>query len=157
RFDLPRYPRRLGDTFPQDRLSPALPLSAYRRLDRQVVRQLVRPSARRGGAPCHPRQCRDPALPQGLFRAFHLDAAGPAHCIPRSARAPERRRFGRTTMTDGRVPVVIYRDHLLRFSEIWVRSQGEALESFAAHYVGSKRRDDVLMPRDRTYVVSGGG
>ena len=30
----------------------------------------------------------------------------------------------------GRVPVVIYRDHLLRFSEIWVRSQGESLEGF---------------------------
>ena len=60
-------------------------------------------------------------------------------------------------MTDGRVPVVIYRDHLLRFSEIWVRSQGEALESFIAHYVGSKRRDDVPMPEDRTYVVSDGG
>jgi len=59
--------------------------------------------------------------------------------------------------TDGRVPVVIYRDHLLRYSEIWVRSQGEALESFTAHYAGSKRRGDVPMPEDRTYTVSGGG
>jgi glycosyltransferase involved in cell wall biosynthesis len=59
--------------------------------------------------------------------------------------------------TDGRAPVVIYRDHLLRFSEIWVRSQGEALEGFTAHYAGSKRRGDVSMPEERTYTVSGGG
>jgi glycosyltransferase involved in cell wall biosynthesis len=61
------------------------------------------------------------------------------------------------TRSGNRVPVVIYRDHLLRYSEIWVRSQGEALESFAAHYAGSKRRGDVPMPEERTYTVSGGG
>jgi colanic acid/amylovoran biosynthesis glycosyltransferase len=57
----------------------------------------------------------------------------------------------------GRIPVVIYRDHLLRFSEIWVRSQGEALGQFIAHYAGSKRRGDVPMPEERTYTVSDGG
>lgn len=56
----------------------------------------------------------------------------------------------------GRVPVVIYRDHLLRFSEVWVRSQGEALEQYVPYYAGSKRRDDVPMPEERIYVVSGG-
>jgi colanic acid/amylovoran biosynthesis glycosyltransferase len=63
------------------------------------------------------------------------------------------------TMLDaaGRVPVVIYRDHLLRFSEIWVRSQGESLEGFVPYYAGSKRRDDVPMPADRTFLVSAGG
>ena len=54
-------------------------------------------------------------------------------------------------------PILIYRDHLLRHSEIWVRSQGEALESFRAHYAGSKRRGDVEMPRERTFVLSEGG
>jgi glycosyltransferase involved in cell wall biosynthesis len=56
----------------------------------------------------------------------------------------------------GRLPIVVYRDHLLRFSEIWVRSQGEALEQFVAFYAGSKRRGDVTMPDERTYTVSGG-
>ena len=60
-------------------------------------------------------------------------------------------------MSTGRTPVVIYRDHLLRFSEIWVRSQGEALEQFVAHYAGSKRRGDVPMPEERVYTVSNGG
>jgi hypothetical protein len=54
-------------------------------------------------------------------------------------------------------PVLIYRDHLLRYSEIWVRSQGEALRGFRAHYAGSKRRSDVEMPRDRTFLVNDGG
>lgn len=61
------------------------------------------------------------------------------------------------TAPAGRVPVIIYRDHLLRFSEIWVRSQGEALESHLPFYVGSKRRGDVPMPEDRVYTVSDGG
>lgn len=56
-----------------------------------------------------------------------------------------------------RPPVLIYRDHLLRYSEIWVRSQGEALRDFRAHYAGSKRRSDVEMPPDRTFVVNDGG
>jgi glycosyltransferase involved in cell wall biosynthesis len=64
-----------------------------------------------------------------------------------SARAP----------AGGRRPVVIYRDHLLRFSEIWVRSQGEALQDFEPFYAGSKRRDDVQMPADRTFLVNQGG
>jgi colanic acid/amylovoran biosynthesis glycosyltransferase len=65
-----------------------------------------------------------------------------------TAADPERR---------DRVPVVIYRDHLLRFSEVWVRAQGEALEGFVAHYAGSKRRGDVAMPEERTFTVSNGG
>jgi colanic acid/amylovoran biosynthesis glycosyltransferase len=55
-----------------------------------------------------------------------------------------------------RRPVLIYRDHLLRYSEIWVRSQGEALRDFRAFYAGSKRRSDVEMPRERTFCVSDG-
>lgn len=58
---------------------------------------------------------------------------------------------------DGRIPVVVYRDHLLRYSEIWVRSQGEALERFVPYYAGSKRRDDVPMPQARTFALSAGG
>ena len=49
-----------------------------------------------------------------------------------------------------RPPVLIYRDHLLRYSEVWVRSQGEALKDFRAHYAGSKRHGDVEMPPERT-------
>jgi glycosyltransferase involved in cell wall biosynthesis len=56
-----------------------------------------------------------------------------------------------------RQPVLIYRDHLLRYSEIWVRSQGEALRDFRAYYAGSKNRNDVEMPRDRTFLVNNGG
>jgi glycosyltransferase involved in cell wall biosynthesis len=57
----------------------------------------------------------------------------------------------------GRPPIIIYRDHLLRYSEIWVRSQGEALRDFRAYYAGSKHRSDVEMPRERTFLVSDGG
>jgi glycosyltransferase involved in cell wall biosynthesis len=56
-----------------------------------------------------------------------------------------------------RPPVLIYRDHLLPYSEVWVRLQGEALKDFRAYYAGSKRRGDVEMPHDRTFVVNGGG
>jgi len=56
----------------------------------------------------------------------------------------------------GRTPVIIYRDHLLRFSEVWVRAQGEALEAHLPFYAGSKRRGDVPMPEERIYVISDG-
>lgn len=53
-------------------------------------------------------------------------------------------------------PILVYRDHLLRLSEIWVRSQGEALQSFRAHYAGSKRTSDLAMPDDRMFLVNRG-
>lgn len=62
-----------------------------------------------------------------------------------------------TAVADGRIPLVVYRDHLLRFSEIWVRSQGECLKGFLPYYAGSKRRDDVTIPADRSFVVNAGG
>ncbi len=51
-------------------------------------------------------------------------------------------------------PVLVYRDHLLRLSEVWVRSQGEALRSFRAHYAGSKRTTDLDMPADRIFLIN---
>lgn len=58
-----------------------------------------------------------------------------------SARQPPRR-------------VLIYRDHLLRFSEVWVRSQGEALRGFRPVYAGSKLIDDVQLPGERSFIVN---
>jgi colanic acid/amylovoran biosynthesis glycosyltransferase len=63
----------------------------------------------------------------------------------------------RAATADGRIPLVVYRDHLLRFSEIWVRSQGESLRDFVPYYAGSKWRSDVAMPRERSFVLSNGG
>lgn len=54
-------------------------------------------------------------------------------------------------------PIIVYRDHLLRLSEIWVRSQGEALKGFCAHYAGSKRTTDLAVPADRMFLVNRGG
>lgn len=53
-------------------------------------------------------------------------------------------------------PVLVYRDHLLRYSEVWVRSQGESLQAFRAHYAGSKRFADVALPEDRVFAVNSG-
>lgn len=64
---------------------------------------------------------------------------------------------GFPTPPAGRPPVLIYRDRLLGYSEIWVRSQGEALRSFQAHYAGSKWRRDVAMPPERSFVINRGG
>lgn len=54
-------------------------------------------------------------------------------------------------------PVLVYRDHLLRYSEVWVRSQGESLKGFRAYYAGSKRFADVVLPEDRVFAVNSGG
>lgn len=58
---------------------------------------------------------------------------------------------------EDRKPVLLYRDHLLKFSEVWVRSQGEALDGFRAFYAGSKRVGHVETPADRTFLVNRGG
>ncbi|HEX6980384.1 MAG TPA: glycosyltransferase [Alphaproteobacteria bacterium] len=58
---------------------------------------------------------------------------------------------------DHLAPVLIYRDHILRYSEIWVRLQGESLRDFRAYYAGSKRIHHLDTPADRTFVINGGG
>lgn len=58
---------------------------------------------------------------------------------------------------DTPAPVLIYRDHLLKFSEVWVRHQGEALSEFRPYYVGSKRFPDVALPEERVFTLGTGG
>jgi glycosyltransferase involved in cell wall biosynthesis len=54
-------------------------------------------------------------------------------------------------------PVVVYFNSLLLpASQTFIRSQGEMLQQFTAHYVGSRRVEGLDLPCDRTWVVNPG-
>lgn len=57
-----------------------------------------------------------------------------------------------------KLPVVIYRHHLLAPSETFVRGQAEALKQFSPYYLGSRRLVPSLqLPEERTLVLHRGG
>ena len=58
---------------------------------------------------------------------------------------------------NGRIPIVVYRDGLLAYSETFVRDQAEGLERFTPYYAGSRRVEGLDLPEARTVVVNGGG
>lgn len=53
--------------------------------------------------------------------------------------------------------VAIYRDWLLPPSETFVLGQAEALRRFTPYYVGSRLKEGLLTPQERTLVVNRGG
>ncbi len=53
--------------------------------------------------------------------------------------------------------VIIYRDWVLPASETFVLGQAEALQHFTPYYVGSRLREGLLTPEERTLVVNRGG
>ncbi len=62
-----------------------------------------------------------------------------------------------STSLNGKIPIVVYRDGLLAYSETFVRDQAEGLERFIPYYVGSRRVEGLDLPEERTMVVNGGG
>ncbi|WP_104402829.1 glycosyltransferase [Vibrio penaeicida] len=53
--------------------------------------------------------------------------------------------------------VIIFSNHLLAYSETFIRAQGEALKHFKAQYVGSdKVAQGLSLPSDRTHIVQSG-
>ena len=58
---------------------------------------------------------------------------------------------------NGEIPIVVYRDGLLAYSETFVRDQAEGLEHFTPYYAGSRRVEGLDLPEERTMVVNGGG
>jgi glycosyltransferase involved in cell wall biosynthesis len=50
--------------------------------------------------------------------------------------------------------LIIYRDDLLFPSESFIRSQGEALKSFRAYYVGLRKNGPVELPKDRVILLT---
>jgi colanic acid/amylovoran biosynthesis glycosyltransferase len=52
--------------------------------------------------------------------------------------------------------LIIYRDDLLFPSESFIRTQGEALESFRAFYVGLRRNGPVTLPEERVVLLTSG-
>ncbi|CCN69932.1 glycosyltransferase [Vibrio nigripulchritudo] len=53
--------------------------------------------------------------------------------------------------------VIIFSNHLLAYSETFIRSQGEALKHFKAQYVGSdKVAQGLSLPSERTHIVQSG-
>ncbi|EGU60012.1 glycosyl transferase, group 1 family protein, partial [Vibrio nigripulchritudo ATCC 27043] len=53
--------------------------------------------------------------------------------------------------------VIIFSNHLLAYSETFIRSQGEALKHFKAQYVGSDQVEKGLsLPSDRVHLVRTG-
>lgn len=56
-----------------------------------------------------------------------------------------------------RPAIILYRDHLLPYSQTFIRAQGEGLQRFTSHYVGSRRVEGLELPAERTLVVSQGG
>lgn len=55
-----------------------------------------------------------------------------------------------------KTPIIIYRDHLLPFSETFVLSQGESLFHFLPYYFGSRRVPGLPLPDGRFTVVNSG-
>lgn len=62
---------------------------------------------------------------------------------------------------ESRIPskpaVIIYRDWVLPASETFILGQAEALRHFTPYYVGSRLREGLLTPKERTLVVNRGG
>ena len=52
--------------------------------------------------------------------------------------------------------LIIYRDDLLFPSETFIRTQGEALETFGAIYVGLRRNGPVALPEERVILLTSG-
>ncbi|MCB0184310.1 MAG: glycosyltransferase, partial [Caldilineaceae bacterium] len=52
--------------------------------------------------------------------------------------------------------VVIYSDHLLPFSQTFVLQQGEALQHYQPHYLGSRQVQGLTIPSGRSFVVNPG-
>jgi glycosyltransferase involved in cell wall biosynthesis len=52
--------------------------------------------------------------------------------------------------------LIIYRDDLLFPSESFIRTQGEALESFQTFYVGFRRNGPVALPEERVVLLTSG-
>lgn len=50
--------------------------------------------------------------------------------------------------------VIIYRDHLLRPSETFIRSQAEALNNFIPYYAGSRIVRGLELPKERTITIN---
>jgi len=53
--------------------------------------------------------------------------------------------------------VIVYRDTLLPVSELFILSQGEALQRYQAQYFGLWRVSGICCPPDRTNVIGGAG
>ncbi|HEU4630924.1 MAG TPA: glycosyltransferase [Gemmatimonadaceae bacterium] len=49
--------------------------------------------------------------------------------------------------------VAIYREVMMNYNEVYVRTEGEALRRYRALYVGSHRLDQVELPADRTLTL----
>ncbi len=56
----------------------------------------------------------------------------------------------------GRIPVAVYRDHLLGASETFILAQGEHLARYSAYYFGTRRIAGLPLPADRICTVSDG-
>jgi colanic acid/amylovoran biosynthesis glycosyltransferase len=52
--------------------------------------------------------------------------------------------------------ILIYRHHLLRPSETFIREQASALQNFTPFYVGARAVPGLSIPKDRTFVVNPG-
>lgn len=55
-----------------------------------------------------------------------------------------------------KTPVLIYRDHLLSFSETFILNQAENLFDFIPHYVGLRTIDGLKLPDERITTVNTG-
>jgi colanic acid/amylovoran biosynthesis glycosyltransferase len=53
--------------------------------------------------------------------------------------------------------VIIFRDHLLPYSETFVRNQAESLQKFVPYYFGSRVVPGISTPAERTLVLNRGG
>lgn len=54
-------------------------------------------------------------------------------------------------------PIIIYRDHLLPFSETFIVSQSESLQRYTPFYFGSRRVKGLSLPAERCLVANNGG
>jgi colanic acid/amylovoran biosynthesis glycosyltransferase len=69
----------------------------------------------------------------------------------------ETRGDGRPGPSPDGPTVAVYRDLLLASSETFIRSQGEAMRRYRAHYVGMHRVRDLDLPSERVLVLNKGG
>ncbi|PWT93473.1 MAG: glycosyl transferase [Acidobacteria bacterium] len=51
--------------------------------------------------------------------------------------------------------IIIFRDHLLKRSETFILSQAEKLKDFTPYYVGSRKMNQLLLPKERTITANG--
>jgi glycosyltransferase involved in cell wall biosynthesis len=54
------------------------------------------------------------------------------------------------------IPIAVYRDTLLPFSETFIKSQAESLTAFVPYYTGSRILPHIPLPQDRTFVLNRG-